>query len=184
MVLALSITLLNTVNTIYLFPRLILDPRLHSGTTLIFHPLRATSSDFITVAVFPDLPGFEVQIVVNGVVCEELLAPNDVNEDEPKSITRYIEATSGARFEVHVFIRREALALQNHDMSAWLRVDDKSIENVLWHQGKVTGKARVIKGPEEQTSTGWTRRDLVFLFSTPVCSTASIFLGPTNVTCG
>ena len=47
------------------------------------------------------LPGVEVSIVVNGSALHEY-EDTDI-EDAPNTVTRYVEATSNANFEVHPF---------------------------------------------------------------------------------
>lgn len=66
-------------------------------------------------------------MVVNGVVCEEISAPDDVDEEDSTLINKYIEASPGARFVVHVSILPEALALRRHEMVAWVKVDGQLI---------------------------------------------------------
>ncbi|TLD18923.1 ATP-dependent RNA helicase [Venturia nashicola] len=114
------------------------------------------------MAVFPDLPGLEAKVVVNGIVCEEHSIPNDVSEDGSSFVTKYIEATPGAKFEVHVAIRSETLALRNNDMCVWVKVDGQIVLKPVWRKGQGISKARVVQGLGEQSSMGWIRRDLVF----------------------
>jgi len=114
------------------------------------------------MAVFPELPGFEATVVVNGTICKELSVPSDMNEDNPKLVTRYIEVTPGAKFEVHVSVRPEAIAVWNHDISAWIKVDGQVILKPLWRRTQGKQEARVVKGLEAETNQKWTRRDLVF----------------------
>jgi hypothetical protein len=114
------------------------------------------------MAILPEFPGFEATVVVNGAVCEELLAPTDADEDDPTLVTRYIEATPGANFEVHVCVPPNAKYINDYDIAVWVKVDGQLILKPLFR--KYIGKRhpRIIKGLEELSNTGWIRRDLVF----------------------
>ncbi|TID13714.1 ATP-dependent RNA helicase [Venturia nashicola] len=115
------------------------------------------------MAIFPGLPGFEAAVVVNGLVCAEHSPPDDMNDDEPKLVTTYIEATPGAKFAIHIWVRPETIALWNYDLCVWVRVDGQIVGKPLWRRkkgGRV--KPRIVLGVEEKSGSSWTRRDLIF----------------------
>ncbi|RDI85237.1 hypothetical protein Vi05172_g4774 [Venturia inaequalis] len=114
------------------------------------------------MAVFPDLPGYEVKIVVDGVECAEYPAPDDMDEDDPNLVTKYIETTPGAKFQIHVYVRPEAQALRFNGIVARIVVDGQKIGKPFWRKCRGTSKARITRGPEEQSTTGWQVRDLMF----------------------
>lgn len=113
------------------------------------------------MAVFPDLPGFEAKVLIDGVICAEHSAPDD-DEGGSKSVTKYIEAKPGATFEVHVFIYPEALALRRHDICALVKVDGRIVRKPFWSKGQDTRQARVVKSYQGPDSMGWSSRDLIF----------------------
>jgi hypothetical protein len=115
------------------------------------------------MAIFPDLPGFEAKVVVNGAVCQEYSSPEVANEDESNMVTRYIEATPGARFEVRVRVRQQAMdEIEGYDICAWVNVDGQAIMKPLWRQHPFSENPRTVQGLDMKYATGWTRRDLVF----------------------
>lgn len=114
------------------------------------------------MAVPPEFPGCEVFIVVEGVKCAEYPAPEDTDEGDSDLITRYIEATPGANFQVHIRIRPGARILRDHAICACVSVDGQDVRRPLWNKRQGIPAARIIQGPEEESATGWQRRDLVF----------------------
>ncbi|KAE9969443.1 hypothetical protein BLS_005354 [Venturia inaequalis] len=114
------------------------------------------------MAVFPDLPGYEAKIVVDGVECAEYPAPDDLDEDDPNLVTKYIEATPGAKFQIHVYVRPEAQALRFNSIVARIVVDGQKIRSPIWRKRCGTSEVRITRGLEEQSATGWQMRDLMF----------------------
>lgn len=114
------------------------------------------------MAVFPDLPGYEAKIVVDGVECAEYPAPDDMDEDDPNLVTKYIEVTAGAKFQIHIHVRPEARALRKNGVCASVVADGQFIQEPLWWKRQRSSEAYIIEGPEEQSATGWQRRDLMF----------------------
>lgn len=48
------------------------------------------------------LPGLEIAITVDGIPLYEHRDPNEVEEDEPRTTTRYLEVTSGQVFAISI----------------------------------------------------------------------------------
>ncbi|KAE9985901.1 hypothetical protein EG328_006741 [Venturia inaequalis] len=114
------------------------------------------------MAVFPDLPGYEAKIVVDGVECAEYPAPDDLDEDDPNLVTKYIEATPGAKFQIHIYVRPGARALRKNGVCALVVADGQSIQEPLWRKRQSSSEAYIIEGFEEKSATGWQSRDLMF----------------------
>jgi len=56
------------------------------------------------MAVFPFLPDIEVDILVHGEPLKEYDEPPDVDNGEPKTIVKYIEAVSDSNFEIRLHL--------------------------------------------------------------------------------
>lgn len=69
------------------------------------------------------LNGVEGRILVNSVALKEY--DNDENEDTPNTITKYIEAVSGAKFEIGYGVLEDRTP--KHDIVVWVSFDEMTI---------------------------------------------------------
>ena len=83
------------------------------------------------MAIIPSLPGFEVVVRVNGVALQEHRDVYEAEPDTPNRITRYVQATSGARFDI-LFSRQQYFQLPIHDIGADIFLDGHCIKRPLF----------------------------------------------------
>ncbi|KAF2491026.1 hypothetical protein BU16DRAFT_141592 [Lophium mytilinum] len=96
------------------------------------------------MAILNDLPGLKVEIVVNGQTLKEYDDDDEDPEEKPRTVTKYIEATSGASFEVRfTFTRLFSLSMYSFAMDIYL--DGKFMDNMCIQ------KNDLFKGPIELT---------------------------------
>jgi len=82
------------------------------------------------MAILPGFPGFEVTIRVNGVALQEYQDAYEAEPDTPDRITRYVQATSGAKFDIF-FKRQQGFQLPNHEISVDIILDGHCVEKQL-----------------------------------------------------
>lgn len=83
------------------------------------------------MAILPDLPGFEVVVRVNGVALQEHRDVYEAEPDTPGRITRYVQATSGANFDI-LFSREPCFQLPIHDIGADIFLDGHCFDRPLF----------------------------------------------------
>lgn len=86
------------------------------------------------MAVLDELPGLEAQIIVNRTPVKEY--DDDVEEVMDKTVTRYIEAESGAEFEVRLIFQRMFNVSARHSMIAELFLDGKYGNSIILRKEK------------------------------------------------
>ncbi|KAF2117492.1 hypothetical protein BDV96DRAFT_679298 [Lophiotrema nucula] len=104
------------------------------------------------MAIIPDIPGIEVDILVGG---KELVEYADEEEEaSPKKVVRYVEATSGAHFKVKWCTTTEFKP--EYDISVQVLVDGE------WKKGRFhrksalsTGVTDTCKGSDTYTNGQW-----------------------------
>jgi len=85
------------------------------------------------MAILPSLPGFEVVVRVNDVALQEHRDIYEAEPDTPDRITRYVQATSGAKFDI-LFSREPCFQLPSHDIGAEVFLDGHCIDKPLFLQ--------------------------------------------------
>lgn len=94
------------------------------------------------MAILPGFPGFEVVVRVNGVALQEHQDVYEAEADTPDRITRYVQATSGAKFDI-LFTQQQCFQLPSHDIVARLYLDGYNTESIaILKQDMMTGNFR------------------------------------------
>jgi hypothetical protein len=82
------------------------------------------------MAILPGFPGFEVVVRVNGVALQEHRDVYEAEPDTPDRITRYVQATSGAKFEI-LFSRQQCFQSPSHDIGVDVFLDGHCVARPL-----------------------------------------------------
>jgi hypothetical protein len=122
------------------------------------------------MAVLSKFPGLNVHIVVNGVARPEIDPPDDDVEDTRKRVTRYIEAESGANFEVRFSLDKafkRAVNVSKYDLCVGVWIDGLWIKGSLCSKSKLKSLAgakhiTTIEGVEVGSGENWNLRKFVF----------------------
>lgn len=88
------------------------------------------------MAILPDQPGLKVEIYVNGSPLKEY---DDDGDLKPKTVTKYIEAVSGAQFKIKYSFHEPFPS--KHDITAKVWVDGKVLNNTLIHKRDIFHKS-------------------------------------------
>ncbi|KAF2872366.1 hypothetical protein BDV95DRAFT_661569 [Massariosphaeria phaeospora] len=78
------------------------------------------------MAILPDCPGLEVKIVVDG---EPLKEYEDDGTPAPKSVTKYIEAVSDAKFEINYAFNKDYP--HAYDVRVVVKLDGQQVDDSL-----------------------------------------------------
>jgi len=98
------------------------------------------------MAILPDFPGLRVEIIVAGTPLQEYDLPNDTDEVTTNASTiKYVEATPGAEFAVHVTVDRK-FKHAKYDLDYRVTIDG----NKDLSRGKLMTKKHHVQG---RTST-------------------------------
>jgi hypothetical protein len=132
------------------------------------------------MAILSSFPGLTVEILVNGIAREEYQPPEDEVQDTQKHVTRYIEAESGANFEVRVSLNsafKTAFDISKYDLCAVIRIDGSYAESRLWHMSDLRSltlidQSKKISGVSVGSGKDWKLRK--FLFSNLTCNDDSM----------
>jgi hypothetical protein len=92
-------------------------------TFLSFIILSLACDSALSMAVLDELPGLEVQIIVNRTPVKEY--DDDEEEVVDKTVTRYIEAESEAEFEVRLKFQSMFNISAKHSVAAEVLLDGK-----------------------------------------------------------
>jgi hypothetical protein len=94
------------------------------------------------MAVHPDYPELTVDIVVEGSALQEY--PNPDPEPSPKAVTKYVEATSGAKFSVRWNIPKPLF--EKYGVRACIRLDgvDMIKKGYRYYKNRATGVQHII----------------------------------------
>jgi len=104
------------------------------------------------MAIVPDVPGLQVEIVVDGTTLHEHVNPDE--EESGNTVTRYIEAVSGAEFAVQYRFGPEFKA--KHAASIHVYVDGECLRRSLINKKKhKNGKNHLITGPRVKEGNGF-----------------------------
>jgi len=82
------------------------------------------------MAILPGFPGFEVVIRVNRVALQEHRDVYEAESDSADRITRYVQATSGAKFDI-LFSRKPYFQIPSHDIGAEIFLDGHCVTRIL-----------------------------------------------------
>lgn len=88
------------------------------------------------MAVTDALPGVEVTVEVDGQPLKEFT--DQGLEEEPRTITRYVEAVSGKRFILKVEVKNHA-KFHGNSYRASVEVDGHSVDRRVIHKPKKSG---------------------------------------------
>jgi hypothetical protein len=113
------------------------------------------------MAILPGFPGLEAGITVRNVAAREYTNADDANADTPTSVTRYIEAEEGAKFQIHIKILPQ-FEYRNHDVTAQVELDGQVVQRPLWKKDCYPHPVRPIEGIDAETPRGWMRRSFMF----------------------
>jgi hypothetical protein len=112
-----------------------------------------------------DYPGITVEIIVGGQALTEYLDP----DPSDTNVTRYVEATSGACFEVKVTAAGDyqyfRSLLNSNAMSFLTEVDGAPVKSVIAAENDFRGCnpwSTLIDGKKIQSGGTWTKRRLMF----------------------
>ena len=97
------------------------------------------------MAVSDDLPGVEVEIVVKGKALKEYKEEH-IEEDE-RTTTRYIEATSGQEFAIRMKLR-SSFKFKGDCIAFYIGADGQSVDGIIISEEDRKHK-RVSEGREE-----------------------------------
>ncbi|KAH7085198.1 hypothetical protein BKA63DRAFT_597881 [Paraphoma chrysanthemicola] len=109
------------------------------------------------MAVHPDYPDLEVNVTVNGKPLEEYV--NSDETDDPKTITRYIEAVSGAEFALELAFRDKFPT--KHDVGYEIEIDGNEVESSYCRKDSLP-KVEVIKGTDYLVDSKWFLQHFAF----------------------
>jgi hypothetical protein len=114
------------------------------------------------MAVLPDCPHIRAEILINGRPVQEYHPPEDGDDgDSPMSVTKYIEAISGANFEVRMSIDQAYKSI--YAMKASICVDTLSLLGGLWTIEDLRHDVRDIRGSKSFCEDGvWQKQKLRF----------------------
>jgi len=82
------------------------------------------------MAILSDFPGFEVVVRVNSVALQEYRDVYEAEPDTPDRITRYVQATSGSRFDI-LFSRQQSFQPPSHDIGVDVFLDGHCVARPL-----------------------------------------------------
>lgn len=112
------------------------------------------------MAISQDVPGLKVEIRVN----KEPLKEYDDDPDEPhepRSVTKYVEAVSGAEFEIVIKLTC-SLSLE-HDCKAIISIDGKRARHPIFYKEKYPiVESHHFKGVTSSQSGKWFRENFCF----------------------
>lgn len=92
------------------------------------------------MAIHPDLPGVTVIIVANNQLLQEF-REDDAREEEG-TITRYVEATSGSHFAVHIAVD-QTFQFQGDSLAFSIAVDGQDIGQPTFIREQVAYRGQV-----------------------------------------
>lgn len=87
------------------------------------------------MAVLPDCPGLKAEVVVNGEALLEY--DDDEHNGHPRTVTKYVEAISGANFEIHLSF--ELPFPKDYGMMVFTKIDG------ITQNKKIIGKERLFE---------------------------------------
>jgi hypothetical protein len=147
-------------------------------------PLRSKRTNLPdqTMPQLPAYPGLVADILVDGVPLEELSVPGDVSEDTPASVTRYVEARSGANFEIRVRMGQQFRRDLDprYDLAISVFVDGVKQKGEIWTRADIAAFGgdcldRRHKGVKYQADGDWKLKRFMFAdFSAGTCNDAVI----------
>ena len=104
--------------------------------------IEVTSPKTAAMAILSALKGLQVQIVVDGSALKEYHEESDAG---PNSVVSYVEAVSGAKFEVHITFERGFTS--QYDIRSPIYVDGCKVNTPVFHKYQVArGHVRCCKG--------------------------------------
>jgi hypothetical protein len=109
------------------------------------------------MTVLDNVPGLEVTVQVNGSSLQEY--NDDDSEPAPKSVTKYIEAISGAQFRVQ-YEFKESFRTKNGILTD-IYIDGKDIAGYVLKANQLHG-AYVMSGKKERGGNEYFQRPFTF----------------------
>jgi len=85
------------------------------------------------MGIFSFLPGVEIDILVNGEPLKEYDEPPDIDNGEPKTIVKYIEAVSGSNFEIRLRLN-SAYQHRGHGVTTKIFLDGVYVQTPIFPQ--------------------------------------------------
>ncbi|KAH7094843.1 hypothetical protein FB567DRAFT_586195 [Paraphoma chrysanthemicola] len=109
------------------------------------------------MAVHPDYPDLQVEVTVDGKPLKEYVNPDET--DDPDTITRYIEAVSGAEFALSLAFGDKFPT--KHDIGFEIEIDGNEVES-SYSAKESLPKVAVIKGAESLVKSKWVLQHFAF----------------------
>jgi hypothetical protein len=112
------------------------------------------------MAIIDEIPGLEVQILVDSRPLREYEEPADTNDDDGSKVTRYIEAQPGKTFQVQLYFTGAFKHFDDYDMCGFVKVDGRTVNNPLMKRSeyrdahylarRITGSISKVNGVFEE----------------------------------
>lgn len=109
------------------------------------------------MAVHPDYPGLEVEVTVDGKPLEEYVSSDET--DDPKTITRYIEAVSGTEFALKLAFGDKFPT--KHDVGFEIEIVGNAVRSSCRRKDSLP-KVEVIKGTNYLIESQWFLQHFAF----------------------
>jgi hypothetical protein len=115
----------------------------------------------ISMAIHPDHPGLTIEVVVDEEPLPEYI--DHETSSEGKELTRYIEARSGAEFQI--WYRFTTLFPTKKDISFIVDIDGKVVDSGFFQRNTLTSSAEpfVTDGAEVKIGSKWVLQCLSFV---------------------